>query len=219
MKESNMAENETATEAKVKKKRLPAIAIVGIGCVGLLVLAGIAMTIAGKLIFSKLGVGLLQKGIESKTGVKVDVNNPQKGVSFTDPKTGESVSFGEQKIPDNFPKDFPVYPGSKPTGTLSGSNTQKDSTGFWVIFTSTDPLAKVAAYYGTQLKSNGWTIENTMNIDKTSSWTISKGLLAGTVMVGEGDNKTGTMITVMLGSKDKTSPNGSTESPTETPTE
>jgi hypothetical protein len=176
-----MAETET-TPVKEKKKGLPVIAIVGIGCVGILVLAGIIMSIAGKVIFSKFGAGLLQKGIESKTGVKMDLTNGKEGVSFTDSKTGESVSFGEQKIPDNFPKDFPIYPGAKPAGTMSGGNTQKDSIGFWVIFSSGDSVDKVKAYYDTELKAKGWTIDSNMTIDKSVTWGVSKGDLA--VMLG-----------------------------------
>jgi hypothetical protein len=192
---------ETENTQKQTKKGLPTIAIVGIGCVGILVLAGIIMTVAGKVIFSKFGAGLLQKGIESKTGVKMDLTGGKEGISFTDSKTGETVSIGEQKIPDNFPKDFPIYPGSKPAGTMSGSNTQKDSLGFWVVFSTDDSLEKVKAYYDKQLKSNGWTIENTMTIDKSATWGITKGDVTGSVVAGPGDNDTGSSITVMLGSK------------------
>jgi hypothetical protein len=198
-----MAETETK---KTTKKGLPTIAIVGIGCVGVLVLAGIIMTIAGKVIFSKFGAGLLQKGIETKTGVKMDLTGGKEGISFTDSKTGEKVSIGEQKIPDNFPKDFPIYPGSKPTGTMSGSNSQKDSIGFWVVFSTDDSIDKVKAFYDKEFKAKGWAVDNTMTIDKSATWGISKGTLAGTAVAGVGDNEKGTAITVMLGSKDETTP-------------
>jgi hypothetical protein len=198
---------DTEPVAKQTKKGLPTIAVVGIGCIGILVLAGIIMTIAGKVIFSKFGAGLLQKGIETKTGVKMDLTGGKEGVSFTDSKTGEKVSIGEQKIPDNFPKDFPIYPGAKPSGTMSGSNSQKDSIGFWVVFSTNDSVDKVKAYYEKEFKSKGWAIDNTMTINNSMTWTITKGDLAGTTVVGLGDNDTGTMITVMLGSKtDTTTP-------------
>jgi hypothetical protein len=192
---------------KTKSKGLPTIAIVGIGCVGLLVLASIIFTVAGKMIFSKLGVGLISKGIESKTGIKMNLDDNKGSMTFTDPKTGEKVAISaDQKIPDNFPKDFPIYPGSKTTGTISGGNKAKNSLGFWVIFSTPDTLDKVDAYFTKELKAKGWSIDSTMSFDTTATWAVSKGTLAGSVMIGRGKEDKETSITVMLESKDQETP-------------
>ena len=203
-----------------KSKGLPVIAIVAIGCVGLLIVSGIALTIAGKVLFSKVGLGLIQKGIESKTGMKVDTKEGR--MTLKDAKTGSEVNVGEGKIPEGFPTDFPIYPGAKATGSLSGSEKEKGK-GFWLVFSSADAVEKVAAFYDEKLKSSGWETGKSLNYGAVRSWEVKKGDLAGNVTVTEGDNKKGAAIMVTLGPAEKVTETpasgaGATEVPTDTQT-
>jgi hypothetical protein len=199
--------DETKTESTVQpKKKIPTIAIVGIGCLGLLMLVGIGISIAGRVIFSKFGANLVKQGIESKTGVKIDTSGKNGALSLTDSKTGESVNIGDQKIPDNFPKDFPIYPGAKPSGSLSGNNQKEQSQGFWIVLQSNDNLDKVKSFYADALTKNGWTIDNTMTINDMSTYTVKKGNLSGGVTVSRGKDDKQTTITVTLATEILTEP-------------
>jgi hypothetical protein len=199
-----MTENTQPTNTKpATSKKLPLPIIIGIGCVVILVIGSLIMSIAAKAIFSKFGTSLMKKGIESKTGMKIDSEG--KSLSFTDQKTGQTVNIGDQKIPDNFPKDFPLYPGAKFTGSLSGNNNKEKSQGFWLVLSTDDSTAKVKSYYEAEFKKNNWVTENTMNANETILWTVTKNNLTGTVSLSPGDKKTDTVITIMLGTSDQTS--------------
>ena len=66
---------------------------------------------------------------------------------------GGKVSVSD-KLPDSFPKDFPVYGGAKVTGSISGSNSGVDGTA--VTWDSGDSLDKVKAFYSDAFQSGKW---------------------------------------------------------------
>jgi hypothetical protein len=196
---------------ETKPKKLPTIAIIGIGCVGLLILVSIVLGIAGKLIFSKTGGGLIgglfKKGLEQKTGISVEQGANGEVVSFKDKNTGSEVTIGDQKIPSDFPSDFPLYAGAKPTGNISGIGDEKEK-GIWLLMETPDDIAKVTAFYETELTKSKWANEEKMSFGTASSWKVLKGTLEGTVVVStlSDKEKKGTSILITL----------STVQPTET---
>jgi type II secretory pathway pseudopilin PulG len=203
-----MAESKTV-ESK-PKKGLPVLVIVGIGCLGLLIVLAIVGTIAAKVIFNNVGgagTSLLQKAIENKTGIKTDIKDIEQGkLSFTDPKTGSTVDIGSNKLPDSFPKDFPVYPGSKVTSAASGSEKGQGNT-LWVTFSTGDSVDKVSTYYKSKLASSGWETTGTYQVGEGVTQSVTKGSWSGTVAVArEGDAKE-TSIVVML-NEDTSTPSG-----------
>jgi hypothetical protein len=178
-----------ADDKKPVKKGANPLLFVGIGCLVLFVILAIVGSIA---VF-------LSGAIESKTGIKTNLSDVENGkFSFTDEKTGAKVDIGTDKLPDSFPKDFPVYPGAKVTGVLSGSEQGK-STGAWITFTTADSKDKVAAFYKTNLKSNGWTDVATYASGDTVTQTVSKGTMSGTVGITRAADEKETEIIVMLG--------------------
>jgi hypothetical protein len=196
-------------EVKSSKKKTNPLVFVGIGCLALLVLLGIGSTIFVRFFAKKVGVGLLQNAIEQKTGVKTNLQDVANGkMTFTDEKTGTKVDVGTGTIPDTFPKDFPIYPGSKVTAVLSGAQQGK-SNGFWVTLTTSDSLDKVSTYYTTNLKANGWSQTASYTAGTTTTQTVSKGKLSGTVGITQNDSSKETEIVIMIG-EDQT-----TETPTE----
>lgn len=203
------------TEKTEKKGKNPLV-FVGIGCLVLLVLLGVAGTIAMRFFAKRVGLGLLQGAIENRTGVKTNLSDIEKGkLTLTDQKTGAQVDIGSGKIPDNFPKDFPIYPGAKVTSVLSGSQ-QGQSNGFWVTLTTSDGLDKVATYYKDSLKTNGWTETATYSAGETTTQTVTKGKLSGTVSVTKASGNSGeTDIVIVLGEDKNATP---TNQPTDTPT-
>lgn len=200
-----MAKAKSEEKTKEMKKGFPILAGVGIGCLVILVLAGISFAVAGKFITSKFGQNMvgqgIKKGIEMQTGVNVETD--ESGiVSFTDTKTGSEVVVGGGKIPDDFPKDFPLYPGAKPVGTASG--TEGGGKGFWLLLETNDNVASAVTYYGENLKAKGWTIDETMTFGDSSTYTVMKGNLNGTIVIApntEADKKGMTTILVTLAPK------------------
>ncbi len=194
---------ESVPSTPSKSKPLPVGIKIAIGCVGILVVIGILIGVAGQVIFSKIGFNFMKKGIEQKTGISMDTEG--KSMTIKDDKTGAEINIGtEGKIPADFPKDFPLYPGAKVEGNISGAEN-KAGKGFWVILSTTDDAAKVTAFYETNLAKNGWAIGSTMNIGSSATWEISKGNMGGGLIVGEGEEKKGTSIVITLTPKEETS--------------
>lgn len=199
------------SSSKVEKKKVPFWAFLVFGCLGVFVVSGVIFSLAGKLLLSGVGKSLVQKGIENKTGIKINTEEGKEGLQFTDTKTGAQVNIGAQKIPDDFPKDFPIYPGSKPSGSLSGSK-QEDNKGFWLVLSTPDNLPKVEKYYTDSLKGQGWGGKETIRLGNSITWEVSKSGLSGTVSVSQEKEGKETSIMVVLGNKNA-------ESSEETPNE
>lgn len=212
-----MADEDQKPKTEEKKKGLPPIAMVGIGCLAILVLLSIVGSAITGFLASRFGFALFKKGVEMKTGISINTEKGKEGFTYKDKETGAEVVIGQEKIPDTFPKDFPIYPGAKPAGTMSGAD-KKQEVGFWLMLTTKDAVEKVDAYYQKELKANGWTAGQSFAVKGSSTVTVSKGDLAGSVTIA-GDEKTKeTSIVILLGSStDKTKPQTG-KTPTEEPT-
>ena len=186
------------TSEGAKKKTSPWL-FVGIGCVVLIILASFGTALLGGFFAKKIGSGLLSGVIESKTGVKTNLEDLENGkMTFTDKETGTKVDIGSGKIPDNFPKDFPLYPGVKVTSAMSGAESGKGS-GFWLTLSTTDDLAKVSAFYKSQLATNGWTTKATFTADETTTVSVTKDTWSGTVATTADKGSSETQIVIILG--------------------
>ena len=87
-------------------------------------------------------------------------------------KNGETVAITMNggKVPDDYPKDVPLYEGTK----VIMSNTASEKHAKHLVLESTDPADKIAEYYKKGLESNGWKIEGTMNMGEMNMFTASK---------------------------------------------
>lgn len=194
-----MAET-SSQDGNVAKKSLPLAAKIGIGCVIVLVVVGTLLSVLGSVLFSKFGIGLMQKGLEEKTGLKVDSDDTGT-FTVTDKKTGSTLDVGSGQIPASFPKDFPVYPGAKVAGSMTGKGSGGEGT--FVSFTTTDGAAKVTAYYDKELAAKGWTVAQTVTSGDSSSRVLSKDAMGATLVItGESSNKE-TSIVVTLSPQEK----------------
>lgn len=182
-------------QQKDGKKGANPVVFVGIGCLVLIVLIGLGITL-GVRFARRAGLGLLKGAIENRTGIKTDVNNGS--MTFTDTKTGTKVNVGSNSVPDNFPKDFPLYPGAKVTGSLSGAQAGK-ANGFWLTLTTPDAQSKVEEFYKTELSKNGWTVGQAMTAESTMTETVTKAPLNGTLAVSGGASGSETQIVIVLG--------------------
>ena len=164
------------------KKGMSPLAWIGIGCVVILILCGIAFGIGGFFLkraadkFVKNPsitlkdehgnpVTINAKGKDGKFEIKtndgtatVDTSGGNVNVQATDEKGQKStMTFGGTNAPQNLPSWLPVYPG----GTVQGNFDTTTAEGRTVAFTvsTADASTKVIDYYESQLKGGGLTVE------------------------------------------------------------
>lgn len=178
--------------AETKKQTSPLV-FIGIGCLVLLFIVGAGISMFFKFFAKKA----IEGAIQNKTGI--NISDAEKGkVTFTDTKTGAKVDIGSNKVPDTFPKDFPIYPGAKVTSSLSGAEAGK-SNGFWLTMSTTDSVDTVTAFYKTQLANSGWTIESTYTANDTTTETVKKGDMSGSLAISRDASSKETQIVIILG--------------------
>ena len=181
------------TEQKAKMSPLVGV---GIGCLVILVLLGIGFSVFMKFFAQKAGSSLVESFIESKTGVKADIDNLEDGkMEFTDPETGQTVNIGSKELPATFPSDFPVYSNATVAGSVSGSQ-EGYGKGMFVTFTTQDALDSVVAFYTKELPSRGWEATSSFNTNEMKTWAVTKGDLEGSVSITTADGTTTIMVTL-----------------------
>jgi len=180
---------------ETKRKGVPKIAKIAIGCLVILIVVVILIGLLAGTVLKKL-VG---KVITDQTGVPTDLTQIDQGkLTITDPKTGAKLNIGENKIPEDFPKDFPVYPGASVTSSLSG-NQGDQKNGFWLTLSTGDEVSKVVSFYEENLKKNGWTFDTTVGSGTGTNWVVSKDKLSGYVTVDRPKDQDKTSIMIVLG--------------------
>jgi len=87
-------------------------------------------------------------------------------------KNGEKVAINLNggKVPDDYPKDVPLYEGTKVV--MANSTTEKHTQ--HLVLESSDPADKIVEYYKKGLDSNGWKVEGTMSMGEMNMFTASK---------------------------------------------
>ena len=130
----------------------------------------------------------------AKDGIQATVTQSGKSTEVTiQGKDGAKMQFsgeGGLAVPDGFPKDVPVYPGS----TVTMSMAAKD--GMHVALKTADPSGKVVAFYNEKLKASGWEIEATMNTGESSMVSGKKDKRS--VVAVTGRDSDGTTITLTV---------------------
>lgn len=129
----------------------------------------------------------------AKDGTKATVTESGKGSKITiEGKEGKFQASGEGglALPDGFPKDIPVYPGS----TVTMSVDVKD--GMQVMLKTADPANKVFDFYKENLKSGGWAIETSVNTEANSTVVGKKDKRTAMVMANRESKGATIMLTV-----------------------
>lgn len=81
-------------------------------------------------------------------------------VTMTTPEgTMTATSGPDAKVPDNFPKDIPLYAGA----TLASSTSMPQMNMAMVQLSSTDSVENVSAFYKKEMPAKGWTELSTMS--------------------------------------------------------
>jgi hypothetical protein len=131
--------------------------------------------------------------VNQATGGKVSVDTSKDQVVFKDNKTGGSMAFGENvTIPDNFPKDVPVYPGARAIGIVMQQDGSKDSV---LTLKSDDDVAKVMAWYADRLKAD-WKEDSSFTANNVEIRAYSKTSAKLSLTISPGDNDKGSVISL-----------------------
>jgi hypothetical protein len=121
-------------------------------------------------------------------GEGVRISGEQEGVGAI------SGQFGEKaEIPDGFPEDLPIYPGSEVVaGMLAGA-------GGMVTLQSGDDLEKVTAFYREKLVEEGWTLGPEMDMGAQRVLPIQKEGQNGAVQISREGDLTNIVLTAGFG--------------------
>ena len=102
-------------------------------------------------------------------------------------KDGQKVEINPNggKMPDNYPKDMPVYDGSKVV--MSTVVSEKNAKN--LILESPDSAEKIADFYKKGLESNGWKVEGTVATPQMTMFSGTKENRQAMVQIMEGSGK------------------------------
>lgn len=156
---------------------LAALLVIGIGCF---------MFGLGRNVSRNRGANLASKIISGMTGQKVKIN--QRG----DKLEIGNLSFGSG-LPDNFPKDIPIYPDAKVGGYMSGKNNEL--SGSTTTLTSKDSAADIYDYYIANLEKKGWSV-NSSDIGEVKIINFQKEQRSGVITINAGESQCDILIAI-----------------------
>jgi len=94
--------------------------------------------------------------LEQGSGTRaVPVDSSQRQEKGEHTEGGEEPPPITQALPENFPRDVPVYPSAEPVASMVNEGELN------IGFRTTDPLTQVVKFYQDSLSANGWRIEMT----------------------------------------------------------
>lgn len=135
----------------------------------------ITLVIGGIVILFVIGLTIMFFAKKAAPAAKTDL-------TLTDTKTGQTTNVGGEKLPDTFPKDFPIYQGAKVVSSVSSAQQEKGK-GLLVTFTTPDGLDKIVPFYKSGLNTSAWAITSSFDSDTIQTWTIAKGTTEGSVSI------------------------------------
>ena len=121
-------------------------------------------------------------------------------------KVGDTKIDLSNKVPSDFPKDFPVYKGADVQGSATG--TEKGISGTVVTWQTGDDLDKVKEFYDKAFKDGPWKSSSTGSSGDGSFWIANSGDGKKTAYVGTSRSGNKTAIVVTVGDNDDSSSDG-----------
>ena len=177
---------EEAPKSGAKGSKLPLILVV-------LAIVLIGAYLLGRVISRKVGEFLAGRVLSGVTGGNVKVGN--EGGSLTFENEEGKISFEEGgSLPDNFPGDFPVYPGAKIASTFTTTTEGKEGNS--VVWETGDSFETVSVFYKTNLDAKGWKTTASFNQDQSATTTFEKEGWAGFMGVTAAEGKTTISVTI-----------------------
>lgn len=176
-------------KTKGKKKLLIILGVV----IGVLVV----LSLLASLFFKKIGEKAIELFLSQKTGGNVQIEDQGKKVSYTSDEGSFSAQEGGS-LPDQFPSDFPVYPGATIANSWSASGN--DTQGVSVVWETDASIKDVSDFYNEKLSTGGWKVSGTFANDSSTTISFEKDTTNGFVGITKGEDGK-TAISVSLGVK------------------
>ena len=121
-------------------------------------------------------------------GEGVRISGEKEGVGAISGRFGENA-----EIPDGFPEDVPIYPGSDVIGGMVAG------AGGMVTLQTGDDAEKVAAFYREKLVNEGWSLAPEMDLGGRQMLPIEKESRNGVVQISREPKATTIVLTVGMG--------------------
>ncbi len=161
---------------------------------------GVMLFLSGCSLTDQLGGKIIEKTIESQTGGKVKIDTDNKAMTIKD-ENGNSLSMGNSKIPDNFPKDIIVFDDAKVIFVASSGEND-----FSVIYGTGKNIDETLTKYKEGMVSQGWKKDEEMDLgDAGKILKFSKEKRNLMITIGtdkSGDNPSQTTVSI-IGATDK----------------
>lgn len=148
----------------------------------------------------KIGEKVAEGVVSGVTGGKVKMDADGGQVTFkSDEGDGGTVVFGEDvKIPSDFPKDVPMYPGAKAQAVVVG----KAGDGATLTLKTDDDAKKVVEWYASETTKAGWEQESTFAANDLELRTYAKGDAKLTLSVSKAsEGEKGSVISLVRSEK------------------
>lgn len=148
---------------------------------------------------SKIAEKTMEGVMERASGGKAKVDMKDDGTMEVKTADG-TMNVGTATVPDEWPKDAPVYPGATASysATMNGSEGKQ---GLALVLMTTDSQEVVATYYKAELVKEGWTMDGTMQGGGTTILTATKDTRTFSAAITETDGRTAITIGVEMGVK------------------
>lgn len=183
-------QNLSVKETPLFKPEKKVLRIAGITLAALLVIGVVCLVFGfGRFSSRNKGADLASKFLSGVTGQKVEID--KQGNDIKNIKIGD-LSFGTG-LPENFPKDIPIYPNAEIGGFLGGKDSE--ISGSTTTLTSKASAADIYDYYVTTLKDKGWTVTSS-DLGDMKMVNFQKEQRAGVITINPGDSQCDILIGV-----------------------
>lgn len=154
----------------------------------------VAAVVAGRFIYRRAKESVLGTFLSKTTGETVEVEEGGGKVTVTSEEGEFSFEEGGE-LPDNFPEDFPIYPGAKLTSSWTAQAEEKE--GISLVWETSDSMEEVSEYYKEELASSGWKVGFSTEAEDTITMGFEKGDSSGFLGITTEEGKT--IVSLTLG--------------------
>ncbi len=153
----------------------------------------VATSLGCRSLKEKIARKATEKALEEGTGEQWTLDKDK--VTVTDTKGHGSVQFGAgASVPDDWPKDVPVYPGAKVTLAIASKDT--GSKGYALTLESKDSPKAVHDYYKSKL--SGYTVALDAVAGDMHMLSLRNAATGSDVTVNTAENKGNATTTIQL---------------------
>lgn len=167
--------------AKYGKQKVMIVAVI----VGLVVLG-----LIGRGASRNAGEEAAERIIENMTGGQVDIDADGDEVTV---KTDQGTYTTADKLPADFPSDVPVYAGAKVVGSVTADGAQG---GMYVGLETTAAVDDVIAWYRSEVKARGWTVQTDATVSGSLILSATKDTRVLSVGIAQDDGTVSITLTV-----------------------